>query len=587
MKDEHKLNFISTISFLSKYLKGHRFQLVAFYIGWFLQSAINVVEPLILGVMIDQIIYYKNITLFIKIAGVFVLVTIFGCSLYYLIYQIYAYIMTMFTFKIKKDVFAHLLDADAQYMLSANTGSLITTIQDYANECMNFVVRNLIHNVNGIFMIIFCTIYVFIISWQIGILTIIAVPIGILITYKFGKKIRVYGDESKTCYNSFLSWIYEMLTGLRDIRLLNAQNEVNKTFTKKHKEMFDVDIKNKTSALTAQNIIDGSSLLIQLSIFTFIALFSSQYNITVGMIVVILTYFNILTKEVSAISNKYMDTQNRISYIQHIYDFMNVPVEEKLCKSKKLVVNKGNIKIKKVTFSYNIDRKIINDFSLNINEGDRIAIVGESGCGKTTISYMMIGFYKPQHGYIEVDGQRLSECSLESIRENIGIIQQDVLIFDGTIKENLLLGNPKATDYELQVACKCSGMDNFCKSLPNGINTVIGSNGVALSGGEKQRIAIARIYLKNPKIIIFDEATSALDSETEIQIHQSWENILKGRTVIVIAHRQSSVMMCSKVAIMEKGKIAEVGTPLKMIEKSSKFRKLFNVKGGKNYVRTE
>lgn len=581
MRDEKKLNIISTISFLSKYLKGHRLQFIAFYIGWFLQSAINVVGPLILGVMIDQIIYYKNITLFMKIAGVFVQVTIFSCILYYFIYQIYAYILVMFTFKIKKDVFSHLLDADAQYMISANTGSLITTIQDYTNECMNFIVRNLIHNINGVFMIGFCTIYIFMISWQMGILTVITVPIGIYITYKFGKKIRVYGEESNAYYNSFLSWLYEMLTGLRDIRLLNAQNEVNRTFNKKHKEMFGVNVKSKMSTLTAENIINGFNLLIQLAIFTFIALFSKKYNITVGMIVVILVYYNILTKEVGAISNKYMDLQSRISYIQHIYDFMQVPVEKNLDVEGKLVVSNGNININKLTFSYNSGEKIIDELSLNINEGEKIAIVGESGCGKTTLSYMMIGFYQPQSGYIEIDGKKLCACTLQSIRENIGIVQQDVLTFDGTIKENLLFGNPKATEDELEEACRNAGIASFYETLSNGINTVIGSKGIVLSGGEKQRIAIARIYLKNPKIIIFDEATSALDSDTEMQIHKSWRYALDGRTVIVIAHRQSSVMLCDKVAIMEKGKIVEVGTPLKMVNESSKFRNLFAVKDGK------
>jgi ATP-binding cassette subfamily B protein len=581
MRDEKNLNFISTIHFLSKYLKGYHFQFVAFYIGWFLQSAINVVGPLILGVMIDQIIYCKNITLFIKIAEVFVMVTIFSCILYYFIYQIYAYILVMFTFEIKKDVFSHLLDADAQYMASANTGSLITAIQVYTNECMNFVVRNLIHNINGILMIAFCTIYIFMINCQIGILAVISVPIGIYITYKYGKKIRVYGEESETYYNSFVSWLYEMLTGLRDIRLLNAQNVVNRTFTKKHKKMFAVNVKSITSTLTAENIINGSNLLIQLVMFTFIALFSKKYNITVGMIVVILAYYNILTKEVGAISNKHMDAQNRISYIQHIYDFMQVPVEKNFDIERKIKVTNGNISINNITFSYNFGEKIISDLSLNINEGEKIAIVGESGCGKTTLSYMMIGFYQPQNGYIEIDGQKLCDCSLQSIRQNIGIVQQDVLLFDGTIKENLLFGNPKATDDELESACRLAGITNFCKKLPDSINTVIGSKGVALSGGEKQRIAIARIYLKNPKIIIFDEATSALDSDTEMQIHKSWKQALDGRTVIVIAHRQSSVMLCDKVAIMEKGKIIEVGSPLTMVNESSKFRNLFAVKDGK------
>jgi ABC-type multidrug transport system fused ATPase/permease subunit len=188
---------------------------------------------------------------------------------------------------------------------------------------------------------------------------------------------------------------------------------------------------------------------------------------------------------------------------------------------------------------------------------------------------MLLGFYPAQSGSISIDGQNLSECSLKSIRQSIGMVSQDVLLFDGSIKENLLLGKPKATNDEIISALTKAGIWEFISSLPEDIDTVIGSKGIGLSGGQKQRIAIARIYLRNPPILIFDEATSSLDSETEEQIHQAWEAMLTGRTSIIIAHRQSSVMMCDRAAVMENGKIVDLGVPGELEKTSASFQELF------------
>jgi ABC-type bacteriocin/lantibiotic exporter with double-glycine peptidase domain len=275
------------------------------------------------------------------------------------------------------------------------------------------------------------------------------------------------------------------------------------------------------------------------------------------------------------IGNSYLDAQNRISYIQRIYDFMHSPTEDTWEGKNELIITEGNISFYNINFAYNKSNIVLDDFSIDIKAKERFALIGKSGCGKTTLAYMLIGFYRPQNGYIEIDGQKLSDCTLKSIRDNIGIIQQDILLFDGTIKENLLLGNKKASDDDIASACQRAGIWDFISSLPNTIDTIIGTNGIGLSGGQKQRIAIARIYLKNPKIIIFDEATSSLDSKTEEQIYESWKSLLSGRTSIIIAHRQSSVMLCEKAAIVENGKISDIGIPSEMAENNENFKILF------------
>lgn len=575
---DKKLNYITSIKFLSKYIGKHKRNFIMFYFGWFFNMVLSIAMPILFGIMIDEIVYYQNLDTFIQISVMFVIMSVFSCILYFFIYAQHHYLMSMYTFDIKKDIFKHMQKCDAQHMSDASTGDIITTLQRSSGECMHFVIRNIIHFFNNIIRIVVIAIYLFIISWQIGVFILIAVPILVFINAKFGKKMRDYGDKQREYYGVYISWVFEILSALRDIRMLGAQQKTNKRFEENHQKMFSINIKSSISNITANNIISFATLFVQLAIFAFAGFLASSGNITIGLLTIIVAFYGELIATYRGISNSYFDAQMRIAYIQRIYDFFQSSTEDNWKGKNELIITDGNVSFENVSFSYNKGNIVFDNLNLNISPNERFALVGKSGCGKTTLAYMLIGLYSPQNGEIVIDGQKLSNCSLKSIRQNIGIVDQSVLIFDGTIKENILLGKKNATDDEIEFVCKQSGLSEFIKSLSSGVDTVIGTQGIGLSGGQKQRIAIARIYLKNPKIIIFDEATSALDNETEEAIHEAWKNVLIGKTSIVIAHRQSSVMLCEKAAILENGKICETGMPTKMISESSAFKTLFAIK---------
>jgi ABC-type multidrug transport system fused ATPase/permease subunit len=444
---------------------------------------------------------------------------------------------------------------------------------------MHFVIRNIIHISNGCINLLLLTVYIFIISPWVGLLMLAAVLASVITSAVFGKKIRSYSNTSREIYGGYISYIYEVFTAIRDIRLLGAVKMVNHKVVSFHKKMFRANIRSGLSAISAQSIIDGVNLVIRLAIFTLAAFLVGSGDMTIGMLTIVMTYFTALTWQVSNVSNSYLDAQNRIGYIQRIHDFLEKPTEEAWPGKKELVISKGEIRFMNVSFAYPGGKEVLSDLSLNIAPGERFALCGKSGCGKTTLGYLLIGFYAPQSGDILIDDQRLNECSLRSIRRNIGIVSQDVLLFEGSIRDNMLLGKPNADDGEIISALRRAGIwDHIC-TLPDGLDTVIGPHGTGLSGGQKQRLSIARIYLKDPKIIIFDEATSSLDSETEQQIHEAWEDVLKNRTSIIIAHRQSSVMLCDRAAVMENGVIADIGTPKVMERLSEHFRNVFAVEG--------
>jgi len=574
----NKLNYFTAIRFLSKYIGKHKRNFIMFYLGWFFDMIITIAIPIMFGVMIDEIVYYQNLETFFEISLVFVVMSLFSCILYFFIYAQHHYLMSMYTFDIKRDIFEHMQKSNAEYMADLSTGDIIAVLQSYSGECMHFVIRNIIHHANNIIIIIAVAIYMFLISWQIGLFVLFAAPISVFINAKFGKKIRTYGDRQREYYGGYISWVFEVLSALRDIRMLGAQQKINKTFEENHRKMFSVNIKAGVSTITANSIIRFTSLVIQLAIFSFAGYLALNNNMSIGLLTIILAFFALLTQRIDWASSSYLDAQNRISFIQHIYDFMNLPTEDEWKGKGQLEITQGNIAFNNIQFTYNESREILNEFNLDIKAGEHFALVGRSGCGKTTLAYMLLGFYRPLQGEIIIDGQKLSECSLKSIRQNIGLVAQDVLVFDGSIKANILLGNKKATDNEIISACKQSGLWALIEELPNGLDTIIGTQGIGLSGGQKQRIAIARIYLKNPKIIIFDEATSSLDSETEEMVHDAWKSVLEGRTSIVIAHRQSSVMLCDKAGILEAGKIIETGKPVDMVNGSEAFKTLFGVR---------
>ena len=251
--------------------------------------------------------------------------------------------------------------------------------------------------------------------------------------------------------------------------------------------------------------------------------------------------------------------------------------EEEKEGATELVVTKGKIVLENVSFGYNEIRDVLHNISLNIKPGQKLALVGPSGGGKTTICHLIPNFYKLAEGKIYIDDQDINDVTLESLRRNIGIVQQDVFLFNGTMKENILYGRLDATDEEIIEAAKRANIHDYIMSLPEQYETQIGERGVKLSGGQKQRLSIARVFLKNPAILILDEATSALDNTTEILIQSALDELCKGRTTLVVAHRLSTIKNADEIVVIANGVIKEQGNHDELIKKDGIYCKLYNL----------
>lgn len=567
------------LKFLNQFLDGIRIKFVLFYFGWLLDTLLGIVTPVLFGTMINEIVYYSDMPSFLKMGAIFFAVSCFSAILYYWLYDIYDVFWCQILSRVRFRIYQVMQRMDAEEMTNTNTGDLLDLIQNRVYECVNFIVRAIIHNLNNFLSIIVCFVLVFRINPWIGILMVTIAPVSVFLSWKFGKREREEKYQNQLRYGDYIGWLYEMFASLKDIRLLGAENHVVKLFRKQQNDLMNSDVKAGITALKSDHFIAGINTVIQMCLFALLAYFSVKENLTIGSVVVVLTYFDKLRHGFEKVSNTYMNTQYQLSVITRIKKAVEKPTAENWPGTHVLDTGTKSpgITFEKIQFAYRNREPVVRDFSLPVRAGEKIALVGESGCGKSTLAYLLLGFYQPQKGKIFIDGVDVSEYTLASLRQNIGIVQQEVLIFDGTIRENIMFGNENASEEEFINACRAAGVYDFVMELKEGFDTVLGKRGRQLSGGQKQRISIARVYLKNPAILIFDEATASLDNETEAMIHEAWKSVLKNRTAIIIAHRQSAVELCDRVALMQEGKIVEIDTPESLRVNSERYRTLFAI----------
>ena len=289
-------------------------------------------------------------------------------------------------------------------------------------------------------------------------------------------------------------------------------------------------------------------------------------RITIGDFAAYILYVKMFIEPMKKLVNFTEQYQNGMTGFKRFKEIMDEEIQEEAKNPKELKNVKGNIEIENVSFTYEDENEVISDLSLSIEAGKTIALVGPSGGGKTTLCSLIPRFYELDSGDIKIDGNSIKDVSLRSLRKNIGVVQQDVFLFTGTIRDNIICGNPEATEEEMIEAAKKARIHDFVMTLPEKYNTYIGERGVKLSGGQKQRISISRIFLKNPPIIILDEATSALDNVTEREIQESLEELSKDRTNIVVAHRLSTIKNADEIIVITNGKISERGTHDELIK---------------------
>ncbi len=568
-----KFNYASCLSFLSKYAKKYLGSFLVFYSGCLLDYVLFIIVPIVSGIMLDQVVYYQNLKLFISLGIVQLSFVLFYSYIYYVTYREHSYLTAHFTYDIKSDALRHLFRCSPGFLSKNSSGELLTIVDSYSQECLNFFIKNVIHHFNNFFNIVFCMIYILIINWKMGLLITVMVPISVFISHFFGERIRKFANKTQELYSNYNGKLFEILSSVKQIKLLAAQNKVMLNFSKDNKELIHLKTKNSLTNFNAQNTLEVSQLLLQMLLYTALAYFAFKNEVTLGSILVILAYYSDVKLCVGAMVNAHFDSKNRIEYIKRLHDFTKEE-EEDLYKGKQLTVKYGKVKYENVSFGYD-NNSILENISVEFLPNKKIGIVGKSGCGKSTLVYLLLNFFKPSQGKIFIEDIDINELSLHSLRENIGIVFQETVIFNTSIRENISMGMKNVSDEQILNACKKAGIYEFVLSLPEQLDTIIGETGRGVSGGQGQRIAVARLYLQNPPIVIFDESTSSLDKDTEREVLLAWEEVLAGKTAIVIAHRLDVILKCDEAIVIKEGKIVECGIPDDLLQTSSCFNEIF------------
>ena len=413
-------------------------------------------------------------------------------------------------------------------------------------------------------------------DWQLSLLAIIMIPIAAISSKNLGKKMGKKVSISLEASDKFMKFLSEIIKGSWLIKIYQKEEEELKRISMIIDERFKAIRKVEQTRLGAGPIMEVISAIAIAVVVFFAGYRSMQGAITLGEFVSFLASLMLAYQPVRALAGINIGIQEGISAAKRIYELIDQKNEiyhDENAPSLKLI--NASIEFKNISFTYPDGTQALKNLSAKIEGGTKVGLVGVSGSGKTTFLNLIPRFFHLKTGSIFIDNQNINDINLNSLRKEISLVSQDVILFDDTIKSNILYGNALASNEEIIKACKFAAAQDFVEKLPNKYETIIGENGIKLSGGQKQRLSIARAILKNSSIILLDEATSSLDSESESVIQKAIENLTKNKTTIIIAHRLSTVMNCDKILVFENGKIIEEGKHEFLVNNSLTYKKLY------------
>jgi ATP-binding cassette subfamily B protein len=429
-------------------------------------------------------------------------------------------------------------------------------------------------------MIILSFTYLMTINWVLTLIVFACVPILIIVTVHFRKAMNSAFDDRRKSNATINASVESSVTGIRVTKAYtNSAREVEK-FNKGDEEF--VDSSRRAYKAMAKFFSSTAFITDVFNVIILIAggVFLSLGQITAGDYTAFVVSVNLFISPVNTLINFMEQYQNGLSGFKRFVEIMEEEPESERETAKPIENVQGEIEFQNVTYSYATSKEVLHNVSLKLKKGEKLALVGPSGGGKTTLCHLLPRFYNiegEENGAILIDGTDIRDLTLDSLRKSIGIVQQDVFLFVGSIKENILYGKPDATDEEIIAAAKKANIHDYIMTLDDGYDTQIGERGVKLSGGQKQRLSIARVFLKDPAILILDEATSALDNTTEVLIQQSLDELCKGRTTLVVAHRLSTVRNADEIAVIMNGKVTERGTHDELIAANGTYKSLYQL----------
>lgn len=555
-------NFIKILRFI----KPYRRNVITAIILTIILTCLNLFPPLIMKFFIDTVIAKQRWSFIPAVMIAFLSVPVMGSIISFFNNYIITFVGQNLVFDIRVKMYKHLLRLSLKFHSEMQTGTIISRLMSDVAVIQNIITGNTISIVTDIASFLFALIVIFYLSWKLSIILIIILPLYVVNYLYFSKKIRWQNILFWRKMDEISGVLQERISGIQTVKSFAKEELETGKFLADTKSSLEYSLQGATYSLSFSNFAQVISGFGTTTIFCLGCYFVLKGEMTYGGVSAFLAYswqlFNPALR-FTEISNQ---IQQIMVSVDRIFEILSKEIDVKEKKNAKKIVIKGEVKFENVKFGYTEDELVLKDFNLHLKPGTTVALVGPTGCGKSTVINLLQRFYDVSSGAILIDGEDIGNLKINNLRFQIGVVLQDPFLFNTTVKENIKYGKKDATEEEIETACKIAEIYNFVQSLPDKFETIIGPGGVKLSLGEKQRIAIARAIIIDPKILIMDEATASLDSESESLIQKALEKVLKGRTSFIIAHRLSTIINATLIVVMDQGRIIEVGSHQELLK---------------------
>lgn len=571
--------YLRLISYIKPYWKR-----IALAIACIILAACgNLYVPWIIKDVIDKVLAEKDMTMLNTIAsGIIVVFFLRGIFFYGQTYLM-SYIGQKVVIDIRAAIYRHLQKLSLSYYEKRQTGTIMSYITNDVGALQGALVDSMIELVTEGVTLIVSMGAMFYIHWKLSLLTFITLPMVAFTINVFGKKLRSASMVMQDRAADITSVLQESITAVRVIKSFVREDYEIERFNRENQFNFRAQMKTAQLMATLTPVIEFLAAIGVTVIIWYGGMEVINGHLTAGSLMAFLIYVVNISNPIKRLSRVYGNIQKALAAAERVFAVIDtLPEIQDAPNAIELPPIQGQVVFDKVNFAYKTGEPALIDVSLEAKPGEMIAIVGPSGAGKTTIANLLPRFYQPTDGDIRIDGISISTVTLNSLREQIGIVPQETVLFNGTVYENILYGRLEAQADEVFAAAKAANAHNFIAMMPEGYESHIGERGTKLSGGQRQRIAIARAILKNPRILILDEATSALDTESEQLVQQALDQLMIGRTSFVIAHRLSTVQRADKILVMEQGRIVQSGTHAELLECGGLYSKLYQVQFSSN-----
>ncbi|AET66410.1 ABC-type multidrug transport system, ATPase and permease component [Desulfosporosinus orientis DSM 765] len=548
-------------------------------------AILGLVPPILIKHIIDSALPEKDLTqlgmLIIFSIGVTVILGLLQVAQAYLNVWIAKHIIL----NMKNQMYAHLQKMSINFYTAAKPGEIITRITSDIDGIQDIFNTTVVSALTSMVVLISTAVVLIGMNWKLAVVGMIILPTFIIPTRKVGKVRWKIAKESQEKISDLNQMVQESfsISGALLSKIFTKEKAELESFKKINHEVINLQIKESVVGRWFRMTITTFIAVGPMLIYFYGGYLFIKGELSIGSIVAFVALLGRLYAPVSQLSNIHIDITRSLALFQRIFDYLDKRAEiENKPGAIELEEVQGKVEFNKVHFSYTKSVKVLDDISFSVEPGMMIALVGSSGVGKTTITNLIPRLYEVNQGKITIDDLDIRDVTLESLRNNIGVVMQEPYLFNATIEENLRYGKNDATEQEMIAACKAAYIHDFIMNLPDKYQTVVGNRGIKLSGGEKQRVSIARVILKDPRIIILDEATSSLDSVSEKFIQKALVPLLKDRTSFVIAHRLSTVLAADQIFVIENGTIAESGRHEELIRKNGLYRKIYDTQFNDN-----